>query len=71
MLQLPKPLEQQVWQDIETIEGKADMKYLRLMTLVQLMKTESWKYKGIAVPDHLYASTKNCRAHAENIHSKY
>ncbi len=28
MLQLPKPLEQQVWQDIETIEGKADMKYV-------------------------------------------
>ena len=24
MLQLPKPLEQQVWQGIETIEGKAE-----------------------------------------------
>jgi hypothetical protein len=28
MLALPKPLEQQVWQDIEDIERKADMKYV-------------------------------------------
>ena len=28
MLALPKPLKQQVWQDVEDIERKADMKYV-------------------------------------------
>ena len=45
MLQLPKPLEQQVWQDIETIEGKADMKYV---TSVERLAIERGRLAGMA-----------------------
>ena len=44
MLALPKPLEQQVWQDIEDIERKADMKYV---TSVERLAIERGMAKGL------------------------
>jgi len=44
MLALPKPLEQQVWQDIEEIERKADMKYV---TSVERLAIERGMAKGL------------------------
>ena len=44
MLTLPKPLEQQVWQDIEDIERKADMKYV---TSVERLAIERGMAQGI------------------------
>jgi len=46
MLALPKPLEQRVWQDIEDIERKADMKYV---TSVERLAIERGMAKGIAM----------------------
>ena len=49
MLQLPKPLEQQVWQDIETIEGKADMKYVTSVERLAIERgREKWMAEGKA-----------------------
>jgi hypothetical protein len=44
MLALPKPLEQQVWQDIEDIERKADMKYV---TSVERLAIERGMAQGM------------------------
>jgi hypothetical protein len=44
MLALPKPLEQQVWQDIEDIERKADMKYV---TSVERLAIERGMAQGL------------------------
>jgi hypothetical protein len=44
MLALPNPLEQQVWQDIEEIERKADMKYV---TSVERLAIERGMAKGL------------------------
>ena len=49
MLQLPQPMEQQVWQDLETIEGKADMKYVTSVErLASERGRETWMAKGNA-----------------------
>ena len=45
MLTLPKLQEQQVWQDIEQIERKADMKYV---TSVERLAIERGRAKGMA-----------------------
>jgi flagellar biosynthesis/type III secretory pathway protein FliH len=45
MLALPKPQEQQVWQDIEQIERKAQMKYV---TSVERLAIERGLAKGVA-----------------------
>ena len=45
MLTLPKPLEQQVWQDIEDIERKAQMKYV---TSVERLAVERGREKWMA-----------------------
>ena len=45
MLTLPKPQEQQVWQDIEQIERKAEMKYV---TSVERLAIERGRAKGMA-----------------------
>jgi hypothetical protein len=45
MLTLPKPLEQQVWQDIEDIERKAQMKYV---TSVECLAVERGREKWMA-----------------------
>ena len=44
MLALPKPLEQQVWQDIEDIERTADMKYV---TSVERLAIERGMARGL------------------------
>lgn len=45
MLALPKPLERQVWQDIEEIERKADMRYV---TSVERLAIERGMATGLA-----------------------
>jgi len=45
MLALPKPLEQQVWQDIEDIERKVDMRYV---TSVERLAIERGLAQGMA-----------------------
>ena len=45
LLALPKPLEEQVWQDIEDIERRAEMRYV---TSVERLAIERGMVKGIA-----------------------
>lgn len=49
MLALPKPLEQQVWQDIEDIERKAQMKYVTSVERLAIERgRERWMAEGKA-----------------------
>ncbi|MDY0074134.1 MAG: DUF4351 domain-containing protein [Thauera sp.] len=44
MMRLPKPLEQQLWQDIEAIEGESKMRYV---TSIERLATERGMQQGL------------------------